>query len=185
MIKQLEPFLAVILIAFAVPLGAQSATAAAPPAAPKTGKAEIVGVVLDSLNGRYLAGADIVIKGGMAAAQTDSLGKFKIDSLPPGVYQVGVFHPILDTLDITLLTQPFRVGPDSALVVLLAIPSATTLIRRWCSVQSGPTGASAVIGHVTDPETLKPVAQAEVSIAWVELEISKASGVRPTPRLVR
>jgi len=42
-----------------------------------------------------------------------------------------------------------------------------------------------VIGHVNDPETLQPVAGAEVSIAWTEIEVSKEFGVRRTSRLVR
>ena len=42
-----------------------------------------------------------------------------------------------------------------------------------------------MIGHVSDPETLEAVARAEVSIAWVELEVSKESGVRRSPHLVR
>jgi hypothetical protein len=46
-------------------------------------------------------------------------------------------------------------------------------------------GASAVVGHVTDPETLKPVSQAEVSIAWTDFEISKEFGLRRTPHVVR
>jgi len=183
-VKQLKPWLAVALIAVTAPLRAQNATAPSPPAA-KTGKGQIMGVVVDSLNGRYLSGADIVIEGGMTAVETDSLGRFKIDSLPPGTYQVGVFHPLLDTLSITLLTRQFRVGADSTSIVVLAVPPAAGLIRRSCSVQSGPMGASAVIGHVSDPETLQPVARAEVSIAWTELEVSKALGVRRTPRLVR
>jgi hypothetical protein len=185
MIKQLKPYLAATLIAFAAPLGAQNVTAPSPPAAAKTGKGQIAGVVLDTLNGRYLSGADIVIEGGRTAAETDSLGRFKIDSLPPGTYQVGVFHPLLDTLGLMLLTKQFRVGPDSSSFVVLAVPSAATLIRRSCSVQSGPMGASAVIGHVNDPETLQPVARAEVSIAWTEIEVSKTFGMRRTPRLVR
>jgi hypothetical protein len=46
-------------------------------------------------------------------------------------------------------------------------------------------GTSAVIGHVTDPESLQPVPGAEVSIAWVSLEVSKEVGVRKTPRVIR
>ena len=42
-----------------------------------------------------------------------------------------------------------------------------------------------MIGHVTDPETLQPVAGAEVSIAWSQIEVSKASGVQRSPRLLR
>ena len=169
MIRQLQTCLAVALIAVATPLRAQNTTAPRPPGASRSGKGQITGIVIDSLNRRYLAGADIVIDGGVAAVQTDSLGKFTIDSLAPGTYQVGVFHPILDTLGTAILTKPFRVGPDSSTFVLLAVPSATTLIRRSCRVQSGPYGESAVIGHVNDPETLAPIARAEVSIAWVEI----------------
>jgi uncharacterized protein (DUF2141 family) len=105
------------LLAFAPPLAAQNP---ATPAAPSsTGKGQIVGVVVDSLDGRFLSGADVVIRGGEPAAHTDSLGKFSIDSLVPGTYQVGVFHDLLDTLGVTLLTRPFRVGPDSTILVVL------------------------------------------------------------------
>jgi hypothetical protein len=177
--------LAVALIAIVPALGAQKTTILTPPAASKTGKAQIVGVVVDSLNGRYLSGADVVIEGTRATLETDSVGKFEIDSLAPGTYQVGVFHPLLDTLGIMLASQPFHIGPDSSTFVLLAVPSAATIIRGMCPVQPGALGMSAVIGHVNDPETLQPVAQAEVSIAWAEIEVSKEFGVRRTSRLVR
>ena len=169
-------------LAFAIPLAAQNPATPAAPAS--TGKGQIIGLVVDSLDGRFLSGADVVIRGGEPAAHTDSLGKFTIDSLVPGTYQVGVFHDLLDTLGITLLTQPFRVGADSTILVVLAVPSAATLVRRSCP-ESGGTTASAVIGRVSDPETLLPVAGAEVSIAWTEFEVSKAFGLRRTPRLVR
>ncbi len=173
MVRQRRLFLAVALIAFAPPLGAQNKTAPTPVPVAKTGKAQIVGVVVDSLNGRYLSDADVVIEGARVTLQTDSLGEFKIDSLPPGTYRVGVFHPLLDTLGIMLATRPFHVGPDSSSFVLLAVPSAATIILGSCPVQSGAKGTSAVIGHVNDPETLQPVAGAEVSIAWTEIEVSK------------
>jgi hypothetical protein len=166
-----------LLIAYANPLAAQN------PATSRTGKGQIVGVVVDSLDGRFLSGADVVIRGGEPAAHTDSLGKFSIDSLVPGTYQVGVFHDLLDTLGVTLLTRPFRVGPDSTILVVLAVPSAATLVRRSCPESGGTT--SAVIGRVSDPETLQPVRGAEVSIAWTEFEVSKDFGLRRTPRLVR
>ncbi len=183
MIRHPLPCLVFALIAFATPLGAQN-TPPTPTAASITGKGRIAGIVIDSLNRRYLSGADIVIEGGRATAQTDSVGKFVIDSVLPGTYQVGVFHPFLDTLGTALLTQPFRVGPDSSTFVLLAVPSARTLIRHSCRVQSGPYGESAVIGHIYDPETLAPVPRAEVSIAWVEIDISKESGLRRYPHLM-
>ncbi|HEV7838352.1 MAG TPA: carboxypeptidase regulatory-like domain-containing protein, partial [Gemmatimonadaceae bacterium] len=161
------------------------------PAAPSTsagtlsGKASIVGVVVDSLNGRYLAGADVLIEGSKTALTTDSLGKFRLDSLAPGNYQVGVFHPLLDTLGIALATQPFHVGADSISYVVLSVPSAPTIIRNSCKVRPRQQGRSAVIGHVLDPETTEPVAGAEVSLAWTQFEVSKEVGIRQSPRLLR
>jgi hypothetical protein len=41
-----------------------------------------------------------------------------------------------------------------------------------------------VIGQVQDPETLLPVAGAEVSIAWSQIDVSKEHGIRRTPHVV-
>ena len=167
-------------------LGAQKKPAATPAPAPagNAGTASIAGVVLDSLNGRFLAGADVMVQGARATILTDSLGKFRIDSLPPGTYQIGVFHPLLDTLGLTLATKPFHVGADSVTVIVLAVPSAATIIHRECPVRPRAQGTSAVIGQVHDPETLLPVAGAEVSIAWSQIDASKELGVRRTPHVV-
>lgn len=150
-----------------------------------SGRSSIVGVVVDSLNGRYLAGADVIIEGARVSVTTDSLGRFRVDSLAPGNYQVGVFHPMLDTLGLALATQPFRVGPDSVSYVGLSVPSAQTIITKSCKVRPRQQGRSAVIGHVVDPETTEPVAGAEVSLAWIQFEASKETGVRQSPRLLR
>jgi hypothetical protein len=168
------------------PLFAQQKAPPAPTSTAKPGTATIAGIVLDSLNGRFLSGAEVIIEGAKTSLLTDSLGKFRIDSLPPGTYQVGVFHALLDTLGISLASAPFHVGRDSSSFILLSVPSATTIIRSACPRRGfRPQGTSAVIGHVTDPESLQPVAGADVSIAWTQLEVSKESGVRRTPRVIR
>ena len=165
------------------PIGAQSGAATATPEA-KTGKAHISGVVVDSLNGRYLSGADVMIDGAHVILQTDSLGSFRIDTLPPGTYQIGVFHPLLDTLGTALSSKRFRVGPDSTTFVVLAIPSAPTIVHDMCQIQPGAEGASAVMGHVNDPETLAPIAHADVSLAWITITVSKEVGFLRTSHLV-
>ena len=173
----------------AAPLFAQQKAPPAPPTpatTAKSGTATIAGVVLDSVNGRFLSGAEVIIEGAKKSLVTDSLGKFRIDNLPPGTYQVGVFHALLDTLGISLASAPFHVGSDSSSFILLSVPSARTIIRAACPVRGfRPQGTSAVIGHVTDPESLQPVAGADVSIAWTQLEVSKEIGVRRTPRVIR
>jgi hypothetical protein len=172
-------------LALVAPAALRAQKKADPPVAARIGRGQIVGMVIDSLNGTYLSGAEVVIEGAKTTLFTDSLGRFRIDSLAPGTYQLGVFHPLLDTLGISLATQPFHVGADSSTSVLLAVPSAATIIRGTCRVRPRAQGTSAVIGHVTDPETLQPVAGAEVSLAWSEIEVSKETGVRKSPRLVR
>jgi carboxypeptidase family protein len=172
------------LLVATAPLFAQQ-TKTQPPVAAKPGTAQIVGTVIDSLNGGYLSGAEVVIQGAKATTVTDSLGRFRIDRLTPGTYQVGIFHPFLDTLGISLGTQPFHVGADSSSSLLLAVPSAATIIRGVCPKRPRAQGTSAVIGQVLDPETLQPVVGAEVSIAWSQLEVSKEVGVRNSPRLLR
>jgi hypothetical protein len=177
-------FLASVSLVALVQAGAQSSTATSA-LVPKTGKAQILGVVIDSLNGGFLSGASILVDGMQASAETDSLGRFSLDNLPPGTFQLGVFHPRLDTLSLSIVTRPFHVGPDSTSGVVISIPSAATILRNRCPVRSDASGASALIGQVKDPETLQPVAHAEVSIAWTELEVSKDVGIRRTPHLVR
>jgi hypothetical protein len=150
-----------------------------------TGKASITGVIVDSLRGSYLASAEVLVEGAQKSVVTDSLGRFRLDGLKPGTYQVGVFHPVLDSLGIALATRPFHVGADSVSVVVLGVPSAATIIARSCEARPLSQGASAVIGRVIDPETLQPVANADVSIAWTEIEVSKSIGLRQSPRVVR
>lgn len=145
----------------------------------------IVGIAVDSLHSRPLSGAEVMVAGVNRAVTTDSLGRFRIDNLPAGRYEVGLFHPLLDSLGISLSTPPFAVGPDSTSVVHLAVPSAATLVARTCKARPRTRGNSAIFGRLMDPDTYEPVPNAEVSIVWVEYEASKVTGVRQTPRLVR
>ena len=154
--------------------------------ATKSGTAEITGLVVDSLHGTYLRRADVIIDGAQTTVTTDSVGRFKVSGLKPGEYQIGIFHPLLDSLGLSLATRKFYVGADSSSFVVLAVPSPSTIIRTSCP-PLGPRaqGTSAVIGRVTDPETLQPVRGADVSVAWTQIEVSKEIGVRRTPRLLR
>ncbi len=168
-----------LALLLATPLGAQTGS---PPT--RSGMAQIVGAVVDSVNGGLLPGATVLLQGSQRSTETDSTGRFKFDSIPPGEYQIGVFHPLLDALDISIATKPFHAAADSANLVILAVPSPATIVRSRCGNRSGGSGSSAVFGHVSDPETLQPVSGAEVSIAWSEIEVSKTVGIRNTPHLL-
>ena len=139
--------------------------------------AKIVGVVADSVSGAPLQGADVLASGVANAVKTYSLGRFTIDSLSPGTYQVAVYHPLLESLDITLATQPFSVGSDSAGIVNLAVPSIPTLVRRYCAGSFSSQTPSVIAGRVIDPDNGRPVANAKVAVLWQEIFVSKTTGV--------
>jgi protocatechuate 3,4-dioxygenase beta subunit len=151
------------------------------PAQADSHSARIVGVVADSISGAPLQGADVQASGVATMVKTDSLGRFTIDSLSPGTYQVAVYHPLLESLDITLATKPFSVGRDSAGVVTLAVPSIPTLVRRYCADAQSSQAPSVIAGRVLDPDTEQPIENAQVSLAWEEVFVSKTTGVVHTP----
>ncbi|MFN2636014.1 MAG: carboxypeptidase regulatory-like domain-containing protein [Gemmatimonadaceae bacterium] len=178
-------FVGLTLISASTPLAAQKKTPPGPAAEAKSGKAAIAGVVLDSLNRGFLVGAEVIVEGAKRTITTDSLGRFRLDSLTPGTYQVGVFHPLLDSLGISLATKPFHLGADSASMIVLSVPSAQTIIRTSCPPAPRRQGNSVVLGHVQNPETLEAVKGAEVSVVWTDFEVSRQIGIRRTPRLLK
>ena len=71
-------------------------------------RGRLEGTVTDSVHTRPLAGVRVVALAanapadGRRAASTDSLGRYRIDSLRPGRYLVGLESALLDSLEITL-----------------------------------------------------------------------------------
>src|SRR3954468_1716932 len=139
-------------LAFAVAANAQQT---------KKPNSTIIGVAIDSLHLRPLSGAEVMISGVNRTITTDSLGRFRIDSLPAGTYEVGLFHPLLDSLGISLSSPRFTIGQDSASLVRLSVPSAATLVAQTCKTRMRTLGSSAIFGRLLDPDTGDPVTHAE------------------------
>jgi hypothetical protein len=172
------------ILAFAAAFVVHAAAASAQQQPVKRTSA-IIGIAIDSLHKRGLAGAEVMVAGVNRNVVTDSLGRFRIDSLPAGIYQVGLFHPLLDSLGISLASPEFVIGVDSISVVRLAVPSAASLIAQTCKSRMRTLGNSAIFGRLVDPDTYEPIPNAEVSIAWMQFQASKELGVTQTPRLIR
>jgi hypothetical protein len=145
----------------------------------------IVGIVVDSIHKSGLEGADVIVSGMSSPVTTDALGRFTIDSLAPGTYQVGVFHPLIESLGLTLASKPFSVGRDSTGVVNLAIPPVTTLASRYCGAATAPKGTAVVAGRVLDPDNADPLPGATILLSWVDMTVSRQAGVRHTPHELR
>ena len=93
----LRRFLRVVIATSCIPLASLAA------------QSSVIGTVTDSVNHHPLAGAMIQLANDSAkivkSATSDSLGGFRIDSLAPGSYIIGFFHPTLDSLGLDLLPR--------------------------------------------------------------------------------
>jgi hypothetical protein len=146
----------------------------------------IIGIVVDSLHGRALVGAQISVEGLTALALTDSTGRFRIDSVPPGKYRIGVFHPLLDSLGLSIASPQLQVSADSTLAVIFATPSTVTFIRLLCGPIQVDTmagiGPSVVVGRVLDAETEAPAGGIKVTLSWSEIQAGASVGVHRIQR---
>jgi hypothetical protein len=146
-----------------------------------SGAARVDGVVFDSLGKRPLVGATVQLieappGHGSYSAQTDSIGRFQIDSVRAGSYVAGFQHPLLDSLGIGAPFQKLSVVAGGTARVALAVPPEPTLARAICSESGSAVGAVAakdsagiLVGHVRDANTGAPLAAAAVTLQWKEL----------------
>jgi len=149
----------------------------------------IQGVVGDSLHGGPLAGAVIMLDGQTRAAVTDSIGRFRLDSVSAGEYRVGIFHPILDSLGTSLSTRPVQFNAGKPILISLATPSGRTLRRAMCpemprrpsGYEHADSGVAVLVGRVLDPDSdVVPVQNATVTLAWVQTDFT-GTAVHVTP----
>jgi Carboxypeptidase regulatory-like domain/TonB-dependent Receptor Plug Domain len=121
----------------------------------------VSGTVIDSLHDRPLAGATVVVDGTNATTVSDSLGRYRLTDVPAGTHQVAIYHPLLDTLGIGLYTPALSIPGGVETVVPFALPSATTLIARFCPADT--SAHTLIVGQVLDADRGTPVANATVT----------------------
>lgn len=145
---------------------------------PARGHGLLHGIIVDSLRGGLLSGASLTIEGTSAFGVTDSLGRFSIDSVPPGEHVVELFHPILDTLGIRVRTSPLTFAANTAQELVWGVPSAVTLARAKCGASSG----AMLLGMVIAADSDVALAGADVRLSWMDIEVGREVGIRRQPR---
>lgn len=159
---------------------ATCATLAGAQQSPPPSFATLRGVVVDSVHGGELAGATISVQGTAVLVFTDSLGRYRADSVPAGEYRVALFHPLLDTIGIVVVSPPTRFAAGDTVELDLAIPSAATIVAAKCG--RGDGASAAALGQVLDAITGQPVEGARVILGWVEMAVSRETGFRNDPK---
>jgi hypothetical protein len=152
----------------------------------------LVGTVMDSVHSAGLSGARVSLtRLGIAYeftrfAFTDSLGHFKFEHLVPGPYAVDFESPLLESLEVGGTARLTSITPRATAIVDLAIPSRATLRTMACPGVGFTARTGALVGVITDADTERPIAGADVVAAWTEHTVdSSANSMAPELRSVR
>lgn len=126
----------------------------------------VAGTVYDSTAAAPLAEAQVSVIGVYATGTTDDSGRFRIEDVPPGEYEVSFYHSRLDDYGISVAGKPVVVRLGATSEVHLAVPSLASMLEAWCTEQPG-AGDAHVAGVVSDARTGRPLPGAQVQ-AFVE-----------------
>ena len=148
--------------------GAPAKPMPAPTTAVPSKFAYLQGVATDSVHGEPLSGALVQVEGTGRMGATDSLGRFLVDSIPPGVYRLLVEHPVLDTLGISLVTPKMAFEANSITRATLGVPSPAFLTNIYCPGAKRVLGPGALVGRIREPDTDIPAEGARVSFVWYD-----------------
>ncbi len=145
------------------------------------GTARLEGTATDSLRARPLAGAMVLVTrnapepAAWFSAVTDERGRYTLDTLPAGQYDVGFWHPILDSLDFALPGRKIELGEGQRVRVDFALPSVATLLAVACPGVPLPPGTGVLLGGVRDADADRPLAGAVVAIRWSDLTVDRTT----------
>jgi hypothetical protein len=126
------------------------------------------GLVFDSVRGRPLGGALVMIDG--KSTTTDERGRFHFDSVAEGTQTISVQHAVLDTLGLFGISRRTTINA-SPRAITVGIPSFETLWHNGCGPSNPPADSGIIYGLVRDVSTQRPVSGAKLELTWSELAL--------------
>ena len=136
------------------------------------------GIAFDSLRGLPLAGAFVTLTAPghpAAMATSDAQGRFHFDGVVPGVYLAAMQHAVFDSIGLSGISARVSVT-DGRDTIRLVAPSFERLWHAACGDRAPPRDSGFVFGIVRAATTRRPVADAIVSVRWVDLVPDKSAG---------
>jgi len=134
------------------------------------GRGSVEGVVYDSIRGEPLDDARVVLWETTFQTTTDSSGRFRIDDVPPGRYQVVFYHPRIIRQGISTGSRSIEVVGEGSSPVRLTTPSMATIQVSQCLMDGQIEEEGAAVGRVQDPETGVALPRAKVILTWRETD---------------
>jgi len=148
-----------------------------------TEHASLSGIVIDSLHNVPLADATVWVVGASRfSARTDPKGEFHFDSLPPGLYDIEVRHPLIESLGLIVGAKRVSLLSGVRASAAFAVPSAATIKRIACGTSASDPAGGVVVGRIRNAATRAPVDGAVVVLSWLEVQFEKGKGLQTTQR---
>jgi hypothetical protein len=155
-----------------------------------TGRLE--GTVTDSLRDAPFAGAVVTAtrldsaSSRPIAATADRDGRYLLESLLPGRYTVSFSSPLLDSLEFGGTSKTADIKGGQTTRTDLAVPSSRTLRSLACPGAGLARWTGALLGVISDAESHRPLAGAELTVSWSEFALdSSRIEVKPVTRSER
>ena len=135
------------------------------------------GLAYDSLHGKALAGAFIIIDGTKRSAMSDASGRFRFDSVAPGTYRILMQHDVIDAIGMSAAGTR-AVVTDGRTIVTVSVPSFATLWRAACAAPPPPADTGLLFGTVRPGKDAPKTANAVVVASWIDITKDSNSVIR-------
>ena len=126
----------------------------------------IVGQVFDSIGQEPLADAAVFLWDTPYRTVTDPQGRFRIEDVPPGDYDVLFFHTRLGEMGTSPGPRRVSLAAGDSVSVDLATPSMFTLVTSQCLLRPRGEGTGILAGWIGDASTGLGLPGAEVTLSW-------------------
>ncbi len=140
--------------------------------------ASLSGVVRDSA-GKPLDGGRVLLSGTQFETLSDSAGRFRFDSLPPGLYTVRVTTPGYDSLGVAVGSEDVTLQASKTHAITFRAPRTATLATRLCGGRKPARGRSTLLLTLVDSASSAPLDQVPLRFSWTEYG-SRVHGVPQT-----
>lgn len=148
--------------------------------------ATVSGPVFDSLAFAPLGGATVQFVSAsdpsrIRSVTTDSGGYYTVDSLPVGIYLVGIVHGQMDRLGLDGLAVPVNIASSGSVELPLGLPSAQTYRATKCRDQGPGMPTGLFVGQVRSARGQSLGGPARVRVQYTETNVGPSGVERRRP----
>jgi hypothetical protein len=137
---------------------------------PLAAPAVLAGMVYDSANAGPLGGALVYLSGTSYSDTTDARGRFRLERLPAGEYEIAFSHPELLRLNVHAkpVAVNIRSGEQRSIELSLPLTARVDALAEACASDPmhGEKRPGVLIGRVLDELTSAALPGARVTASW-------------------